>query len=68
MPSIIDRDEVRRLIAEADAQLLDVLPHQEYEQEHLMGALNIPLKELNAATAARLDRRRPVITYCHDYV
>jgi hypothetical protein len=33
-----------------------------------VGALNIPLKELNATTAARLDRRRPVITYCHDYL
>jgi len=68
MPNIIDRDEVRRLMADADAQLLDVLPHQEYEQEHLDGALNIPLKELKAATAARLNPRRPVITYCHDYV
>ncbi|HEY3095270.1 MAG TPA: rhodanese-like domain-containing protein [Acidimicrobiia bacterium] len=68
MPKIIDRDEVRRLMAEENAQLVEVLPRHEYEHEHLVGALNIPLKELNATTAARLDRRRPVITYCHDYL
>ncbi len=68
MPIVIDRDEVRRLLTEEGAQLVEVLPRQEYEQEHLEGALNIPLKELNVATAARLDRRRPVITYCHDYL
>ena len=68
MPKIIDRDEVRRLVTEEDAQFVEVLPRREYEQEHPVGAMNIPLKDLNAATAARLDRRRPVITYCHDYV
>jgi hypothetical protein len=30
------------------------------------GVVNIPLKTLNAATAARLDRGRPVIVYCYD--
>lgn len=68
MPRIIDRDEVRRLVADENAQFVEVLPSHEYEEEHPVGAINIPLKELNAATAARLDRRRPVITYCHDYV
>jgi len=68
MPIVIDRDEVRRLLTEEGAQLVEVLPRQEYEQEHLEGALNIPLTELNVDTAARLDRRRPVITYCHDYL
>jgi len=67
MPQIIDRDEVRRLVSE-EGQLLDVLPRAEYEEEHIAGATNIPLKELNAQTAETLDRARPVITYCHDYL
>jgi rhodanese-related sulfurtransferase len=68
MPTVINRDEVRRLVAEENAQFVEVLPRYEYEEEHPVGAINIPLRELNAGTAARLDRRRPVITYCHDYV
>ena len=63
----IDRNEVQRLVAEKHAQLVEVLPAPEYEQEHLPGAINIPLKELNRQTAMQLDRSRPVIVYCHDY-
>jgi Rhodanese-related sulfurtransferase len=68
MPTIIERDEVRRLVAEEGGQLVEVLPNREYEDEHLQEAINLPLKELNKETAERLDRDRPVITYCHDYL
>ncbi|HZD11626.1 MAG TPA: rhodanese-like domain-containing protein [Candidatus Binatia bacterium] len=61
----VHRDEVRRLAADG-AQLVEVLPQPEYEDEHLPGAVNLPLKKLNAATASVLDRDRPVIVYCHD--
>jgi len=66
MPTAIDRDEVQRLLAEG-AQLVDVLPRPEFEEEHLPGAINIPLKTLDAETSRRLARERPVIVYCHDY-
>ena len=66
MPTGIDREEVQRLVAEG-AQLVEVLPHPEYEEEHLPGAINIPLKELNRETARQLKRDQPVIVYCHDY-
>jgi rhodanese-related sulfurtransferase len=63
----ISRDEVRRLQAEG-AQVVEVLPRAEYEWKHVAGALNLPLTELDEATAAaRLDRERPVITYCNDF-
>ncbi len=62
----IHRDDVRRLVEEG-AQLVEVLPAKEYEEEHLPGAVNIPLKLLDGETAARLRRDRPVIVYCHDY-
>ena len=65
MPIDIQREEVRRLVA-TGAQLVDVLPRAEYDAEHIAGALNIPLKELNAQSTAFLDRERPVIVYCWD--
>ena len=55
------------MVQEEGAQLVDVLPHEEYEEEHLPGAINIPLKELDRGTIARLNRDAPVIVYCHDY-
>ncbi len=66
MPKMIDLEEVQRL-ADEGAQLLDVMSRGEYEDSHLPGAIHISLKELDAQSAAKLDRSRPVITYCYDY-
>jgi rhodanese-related sulfurtransferase len=65
MPRVIERDEVRRLI-EQGAQLIEVLPKEEFEEEHLPGAINIPLRRIDAEAAERLDRSRPVVVYCWD--
>jgi rhodanese-related sulfurtransferase len=66
MPRAIDRDRVQELVREG-AQLVEVLGHEEYADEHLPGAIDLPLKEIDAAAASRLDPTRPVIVYCYDY-
>ena len=66
MPTSIGTDDVRRLL-DAGAQLVEVLGSSEYEEEHLPGALNIPLAELDRAGVARLDPAHPVVVYCFDY-
>lgn len=65
MARTVDLQGVRELL-ERNAQLVEVLPREEYEELHLPGAVNIPLKELDADRAAQLDRERPVIVYCWD--
>ncbi len=65
MPTAIGRDGLARLV-EAGAQLAEVLPQHEYDEEHLLGALHLPLKSLTRESAAVLDRTRPVIVYCWD--
>ncbi len=65
MPTEIDRRGVQQLLIRG-AQLVDVLPAEEYAAEHLAGAINIPLKDLDAETAG-LDRNRPVVVYCWDH-
>ena len=67
MPSPIERDEVQRLMAEEAGQLVEVLPAKEFGEEHIVGAINIPLKELDERAPRELDRDRPVIVYCNDY-
>jgi rhodanese-related sulfurtransferase len=67
LPTSIDRDEVRRLVAEENGQLVEVLPATDYAKEHISGAVNIPLKELDERATRELDRERPVIVYCNDY-
>ena len=64
MPTGIGRDELRELTSQ-QAQLVEVLPADDFDWVHLPGAVNLPLKELDAR-AGQLDRSRPVIVYCHD--
>ena len=61
----IDAERVRELMA-AGAQIVEVLPEEEYTEEHLPGAINIPLKRLDRESVAQLDRRRAVVVYCWD--
>ncbi|MEE9299277.1 MAG: rhodanese-like domain-containing protein [Acidimicrobiia bacterium] len=68
MPTPITSDDVVRLVKEEDAQVVDVLPPREYEEEHLAGAISIPAKRLDSDSVAQLRRDRPVIVYCHDYL
>jgi rhodanese-related sulfurtransferase len=65
-PAPVDRAWVQQL-AGAGPQIVEVLPRDEYEDAHLPGAINLPLKELNRQTAMQLDRSRPVVVYCWDY-
>jgi len=55
MPEMIELEEVQSLVDEG-AQLLDVMSRGEYEDSHLPGAIHISLKELDAQSAAKLDR------------
>jgi rhodanese-related sulfurtransferase len=61
----IDRDEVRRLM-EQGAQVVDVLPPREYGEEHLPGAINLPLRKIETEAIRALDPSRPVVVYCAD--
>ena len=66
MPIEIDRDVVRALLS-AGAPVVDVLPADAYQEEHLAGAISLPLTELTEDAAARLNKDQPVVVYCNDY-
>jgi rhodanese-related sulfurtransferase len=55
-----------RIFLDRDAQLVEVLPAPEYLEQHLPGAMNIPLKTLDSDSTAVLGRERPVVVYCWD--
>jgi rhodanese-related sulfurtransferase len=65
MTSAIDAHRVRELVA-AGVQLVEVLPKAEFDEEHLPGAISIPLKSLDPHSARRLDPARAVVVYCWD--
>ncbi len=61
----LDRREVQDLI-EKGAQVVEVLPPDEFEEDHLPGAINIPLRRIEAEAPERLDKDAPVVLYCWD--
>src|SRR5438093_12548462 len=63
----VGHEEVERLVS-TGAQLVEVLPREEFDWAHLPGAHNLPLRELDQHAAHLLDSRRPVIAYCHDFL
>jgi hypothetical protein len=65
MPTGIGRDDLQKLTGQG-AQLVEVLPVEDYDWAHLPGAVNLPLKQLDTSTG-RLDRSRAVIVYCQDW-
>ena len=66
MPNDIRREEVRRL-ADAGAQLVEVLEVKQYRAAHLPGAVHMPAWEITAErAAAELAKDRPVVVYCFD--
>jgi rhodanese-related sulfurtransferase len=67
MTSRIELPQLHQLI-DQQAQLVEVLPAAEYAEVHLPGAINIPIKQLDNDTTANLDRRRPIVVYCSDYL
>src|SRR5207244_3732559 len=62
----VTRDEVQQTMT--GAQLVEVLPREEYEWAHLPGALHVPLAQLDELAHQMLERGRPIVAYCNDFL
>lgn len=65
MVQAVDREGVRRLMQQG-AQIIDVLPAQEYGEDHLPGAVNLPIRKIETEARRVLDPGRPIVVYCAD--
>jgi rhodanese-related sulfurtransferase len=64
MAKLVDRERVEELV-EQGAQLVEVLPAEEFAEDHLPRAVSHPLRQLDEE-AGQIDRNRAVIVYCWD--
>ncbi len=65
MSKRIDVDRVIRLAAKT-ATMIDVLPPKIYSEEHLPGAINVPLETFTPDAVSGFDRAKPIVVYCFD--
>jgi hypothetical protein len=62
----IDLDQVSQLLNRG-ARLVEVLAQKQFEEQHLPGAISLPLTKFSSSELAKLDKDRPIIVYCWDY-
>jgi rhodanese-related sulfurtransferase len=65
MATQISLEQLLELI-DRGAQVVEVLPEDDFAPVHLPGAINVPLRALDEEHVAVLDRARPVVVYCWD--
>lgn len=66
MPTELALAELKEMLDQGGVQLIEVLPEKEYAEEHVPGAISIPLKSMNPETVGDLDPSAPTVVYCWD--
>ncbi|MBI3979672.1 MAG: metalloregulator ArsR/SmtB family transcription factor [Chloroflexi bacterium] len=59
----VDKEELRRRLADDAVVVIDVRPEVEYRQGHVPGARSVPLRELERRLA-ELPQDREIVAYC----
>ncbi len=68
MVRTISRDELIRMCEEGvNFKLVDVLPRESYDQEHIPGAISLPLDEIAWGAWRVLDKEDNIIVYCGSF-
>lgn len=53
-------------LEEFDGHLVDVLSKEYFEEEHIPGAINIPLDRIASEALERFDKDEEIVVYCKD--
>lgn len=68
MITTITRDELLRMRASNEPfTLVDVLPRDHYDQEHIPGAISLPLAQIRRDARALLPREGTIVVYCGSF-
>jgi len=64
----IDREELKGKMDRNDPfVLIEVLKEEEYEKEHIEGAINIPLAEIGHRAKEKYPKDKEIIVYCASF-
>ncbi len=68
-PDKVNRIDLNRVVElqGQGAQLIEVLSRRQFEEQHLPGAISLPLAKFKSSELAKVDKNRPLIVYCWDY-
>jgi rhodanese-related sulfurtransferase len=66
MPQQIHDRRVVQALMDGGAQIVEVLPREDFEEDHLPDAIHLPLSKIESEARPRLDANRPIVVYCAD--
>ncbi len=61
---ISDEEILEKLMSEGNYIIVDVRTAEEYKEEHVIGAVNIPFDKINENI--ELDKEKTIIVYCQE--
>ncbi|MDD5595101.1 MAG: rhodanese-like domain-containing protein [Candidatus Omnitrophica bacterium] len=68
MLKTINRDELVRMMQSAERfRLIDVLPRESFEKEHIKGAISLPLAEIEKKAGRIFRKDEKIVVYCASF-
>lgn len=64
----ISRDELVKMLASGQIfKLVDVLPKEHFQKEHIRGAISLPVDEIEKKAAKILNKSETIVVYCASF-
>ena len=63
----ITKEELKDKLDNKGLILIEVLSEEKYKDEHIKGAINIPLKKIGMEARERLKKDDFIVVYCSNY-
>ena len=63
----IKRDELKEKLDNNEVNLVEVLDEEDFDKEHIKGAINIPLERIGTEAKEKFDEDDQIVVYCSDF-
>jgi rhodanese-related sulfurtransferase len=67
MANTITKDELKQKLENNEVTVIEVLDTEKYNEYHIKGAINIPLKKIATEANQRFSKDDQLVVYCSDY-
>lgn len=68
MVKLISRDELIKMVSTGQKfKLVDVLDKEHYQEEHIRGAISLPLNEIEERANKLLEEGEVIVVYCASF-
>lgn len=63
----ITKEELKDKLENDSVKLIEVLEEEEFNNSHIAGAINIPLKRIGTEAKQKFNEEDEIVVYCSDY-